>query len=169
VPRLSDTQRQVLGQWWTLAMSGAYGGFLTTDVIAAAADLARQAGGSLSFTDAGALSTLYGYARRMSNASDALANAAGTDVIDPSVIGVPPWAREQQAMNTTPIWHVSYDFTSVGADGSMTTDVRTSVFDMALPQTIGALQAAIESDAESLANKYNVSLVQASLKEILAV
>lgn len=158
-----------MANWWTLAEGAAYQGFLTTDVISAAADLANQAGTSLSFAEARAISTLYGYGRRMSNAAAALGAAPDEAVIDPSMIGVPPWARDEQVMNTTPIWHVTYEFSYIDQAGNAQTDLRTSVFEMTLPETVGGLNDAISQDAQALADKYGVQLVDTNLTEVLAV
>lgn len=169
MPRLTDSQRSALGRWWTLAEAGAYGGFLSTDIVAAASDLAGQQGSALSFGEARDLAVLYGYGRRMANAAGALGAADANAVIDFTMIGVPPWARDEQVMNTTPIWHVSFDFSYIDAAGNAVTDIRTSVFEMTMPETVGGLTDALQEDAQALADKYNVELTGIQLREILAV
>jgi hypothetical protein len=167
--RLTDVQRSALADWWDLAQAAAFGGFTTTDTITAAAQLAADAGRSLAFAESTAISTLYGYARRMSNAASALGVAAPNAVIDANMIAVPPWARDEQVMNTTPIWHVSYTFEYLDQAGNLQSEYRTSVFEMTMPETVGELSAAIQDDAQFLADKYGVTLVNASLTSILAV
>lgn len=169
MPRLNDVQRAALATWWTLAEAAAGGGFTTTDTITAAADLAGQAGRSLTFTESAAISTLYGYARRMSNAAGELQSASPGDFINSDMVAVPPWARDEQVMNTTPVWHVTFRFDFLDAAGELQSEFRTSVFDMTLPDTAGDLQNAIEDDAQALADKYNVRLQSAQLHSILAV
>lgn len=167
--RLSDVQRQVLGTWWTLALDAANRGLTSTDLTAAAADISRQAGLSLAFGESQALAVLYGYANRIAHARDELGRAAPESVITPDMIGVPPWARDEQVMLTTPIWHVTFTFTYLDQAGNIQTDYRTSIFEMTMPETAGELQDAITADAQALADKYNVTFQDASVHEILAV
>ena len=167
--RLDDTQRAALANWWTLAEAAAFSGFTSTDTTSAASDLANQAGRSLAFAESAAISTLYGYARRMANAAGVLQAAPDTSVIDANMIAVPPWARDEQVMNTTPIWHATFEFTYLDQAGNLTTDFRTSVFEMTLPETVGELAAAIQDDAQQMADKYGVTLVSATLHSLLAV
>lgn len=167
--RLSETQTAALASWWTLAIDAAFGGFTATDTIQAAAELARQRGGSLTFNESSAIATLYGYARRMSNAAGAVQAAAAAAEIGPEHTAVPPWARDEVTMATAPIWHVTYTFETMDTTGRITTEFRTSVFEMVLPGTIGELADAIDEDAQALADKYGVTLVGARLHQILAV
>ncbi len=167
--RLSQTQTAALATWWLLAEKAGYGGFTSTDTVTAAADLAAAHGAALTFTEGTAIATLYGYARRMANAASEVQQALDTAVIGPEHIGMPPWARDEQVMLTTPIWHAGFQFTFLDAAGVVHTEFRTSVFEMTLPQTIGELTAAILEDAQAMADKYGVTLVDAVLHEILAV
>lgn len=169
MPRLNTTQAAALAAWWPLVQTAASGGYTSTDVIAAAADLARQAGGALSFAEGSAISTLYGYARRMANAAAAVQAATPETVISGEHVAVPPWARDEVAMATAPIWHVTYTFTYLDQAGNQQADFRTSVFEMTLPTTAGELAGAIAQDAQALADKYGVTLLDAQLHQILAV
>lgn len=167
--RLADNVRQALGSWWTLAQSAAYGGYTTTDTIQAASSLARDAGQALSFGESSAIATLYGYARRMFNASQVVQSLAESDAITADAIATPPWARDEAEMATLPIWHVHFDFTFVNQDGQQVTERRVSMFRMTLPETMGELQDAVDADAEAMAKKYNVDFVAADIKEIHSV
>lgn len=167
--RLDDTQRAALANWWTLAEAAAFGGFTTTDTITAASDLAGQAGRSLAFAESAAIATLYGYARRMANAAGVLQAADALSVITADMMATPPWARDEQVMNTTPIWHATFQFTFLDQAGQIQTDFRTSVFEMTLPETVGELAAAIQDDAQQMADKYGVTLVSATPHSLLAV
>lgn len=167
--RLDTTQRAALGNWWTLASDAASAGYTSTDLITAASAIAAQAGRSLAFAESSAIATLYGYARRMDNAAGVLQSAPGTAVIDPSMIGVPPWARDEQVMNTTPIWHATFEFTYLDQAGNAQTDFRTSVFEMTMADTVSGLLSDVTDDAQAMADKYNVRLVSVKLHSILAV
>jgi hypothetical protein len=169
VPRLDDTQRLALAQWWDLAQSAANGGYRVTDMISAASDIAGQGLRQMNFAIGQALSTLYGYARRMFNAAGVFQSAPVNAVITPDMMATPPWARDQVVMDTTPIWHVNFDFTYLDANGNIRTDTRTSIFEMTFPETIGDLMDALQSDAEAMAAKYGVTLVDISPLRILTV
>jgi hypothetical protein len=167
--RLDEVQRAALANWWDLAQSAANSGFTVTDTVTAASQLARDAGRSLTFAESAAISTLYGFARRMANAAGELAGDPSSFVIDPTVVAVPPWARDEQVMNTTPIWHVTYTFNYLDQGGVLQSKFVTSIFEMTLPDTVGELSDAIAEDAQQLADKYNVTLQGAELHSILAV
>lgn len=169
MPRLTANVRSALADWWDLAAQAGYGDYTTTDVIQAAADLAEQFGRRLSFGESSAIATLYGYARRMSNASGEVQDAEDEHYIESKHIAVPPWARDEREMNTNPMWHVSYQFRYIDNAGVEHNDYKTSVFETQLPDTIGALKDALGEDAEALASKYGVTLVGVDLHQILAV
>lgn len=167
--RLNEPQRAALANWWPLVVAEAFAGTTATDTVILASATAAKAGQALAFAEASAIATLYGFARRMANAAGELQGSPAAAVIGPEHIGIPPWARDEQVMLTTPIWHVSFAFTYLDQAGNQITDFRTSVFEMTLPQTIGELAAAIGEDAQALADKYRVELVDAQLHQILAV
>jgi hypothetical protein len=167
--RLTDVQRSVLADWWTLAQSAAGGGYTATDTISVAAGIARQYGVSFSFQESSALATLYGYASRMETAAGVFRGADMTDLIEGSMVGVPPWARDQQVMNTAPVWHAVFEFTYIDQNGDMQTDFRTSVFEMTLPDMVGELADDITADAQAMADKYGFQFVDAVPHSLLAV
>lgn len=169
MPRLTTAVRSALADWWNLASDAAHGGYTTTDLVQAAADLARQAGRALAFAESTALATLFGYAKRMVNAGSALRAAFDHQVIVPAHIAIPPWARDEAAQNAYPIWHVTYTFSYIDARGVRHDEYRTSVFEVTFPQTVGQLRADVAADAQALADKYGIDLLSAELHQILAV
>jgi hypothetical protein len=169
VTRLPDTVREALGNWWTLAMSAGYGGYTTTDTVSAAGDLAGQFGRSLTFSESSAIATLFGYARRMSNAADQVQAAFRDTVIGPEHIAVPPWARDEAEMATLPIWHVHFDLTYTDANGVIQTERKVATYRMTFFDTFGELQDALDADAEAMASKYDGEFISADVKEIHAV
>jgi hypothetical protein len=171
MPRLTSTVSAALADWWTLALDAGFKGYSSTDLQSAARDIAEQNDITLPFQTYTALSTLFGYARRMSNASDAVRAADEEDYIQAQHIAVPPWARDEQAQNTQPIWHVTYQFTYLDENGFAQTEYKTSVFDGPgqMPATIGELKDAVNEDAQALAEKYGVTLLVVDLHQILAV
>jgi hypothetical protein len=171
MPRLTSTVSAALADWWTLALDAAFKGYTATRLQQAAAYIADNLEIDLPFSTYTSLSVLYGYAKRMSNASDAVHSADEEDYIQAQHIAVPPWARDQQAMNTNPIHHVQYMFTYLDENGFAQTEYKTSVFEypQQLPATIGELKDAITEDAQALADKYGKQLLTVDLHQILAV
>lgn len=146
-----------MADWWNLAFDAARMRLGSPVLLEAAAGIARDAGRSLAFTESQAILQLYSYASRMANAADNVQNALDSDVIGADHLATAPWARDEQVVNTAPIWHVVYDFSYIDSDGILQTDKKTSVFDMTFPGTIGDLRAAIDEDAQALAAKYRVT------------
>lgn len=167
--RLDDPLSAALANWWTLLAHEATLGTTVTDVQIIARATAAQAGQSLSFQENQAIATLYGYARRIENASTSLQAATSDTVITPDLMAIPPWARDQQVQNTVPIWHSTFGFTYIDQAGNQVTDFKTSVFDMTFPDTVGELTGDVQADAEAMAAKYNVQLVSVNLISLLAV
>jgi hypothetical protein len=169
VPRLDDTQRAALANWWDLAQYAANHDYTSTDLISAASDIARQAGQSISAEENRAIAVLYGYARRIFNSAGELEGAPGDAVIGPEMMAIPPWARDEQVMATTPVWHVTFEFAYVDQAGNPQADHRTSVQEMTLPDTVGELADLVDADAQAMADKYGVQFVSATMIQILAV
>ena len=169
MPRLSDTQRSVLADWWTLAYDAGFGSYTATDLNNAAKQIAADAGVTLSFAEYTALSVLYGYANRMSHAADELQSALDDAIIGPEHMATPPWARDESVMNSVPIRHVIFEFTYTDQSGVTQTDYRTSVFEMTFPDTVGDLKDAITEDAQAMADKYKVTFESVNLLQILEV
>jgi hypothetical protein len=169
MPRLADNVRGALPDWWNLAVDAAANRQGSAQLIEAAAYVMESLGGSLSFAQSSALTVLYGYASRVRNAGEAVRAASDETFIAPEHVAIPPWAREENDMNTNPIWHVTYLFTAE-KNGVTSTDYKTSIFQRGqIPDTIGELKAALEEDANALASKYNVNLISVDLHQILAV
>lgn len=171
MPRLDDVQRAALADWWNLAQGAVSDGWTTAQLVSVANYLADQADRTISFQENQAIAVLYGYAKRMANAADEFTSASPEATVTPDMIGVPPWARDEQVMNTTPIWHAVFEFTYIDQAGNEQTDWRTSVFDIThpLPDTISAEIDDMQADAEAMAAKYEVELVSISPVRILAV
>jgi hypothetical protein len=171
MPRLTAAVASALADWWPLALSAGFGGFQAGDLQSAARDIAADNDITLPFSAYTSLATLYGYARRMSNASGAVHAADDADYIASEHIAIPPWARDEQAQNASPIWHVQYQFTYLDENGVQQSEYKTSVFEYPspFPDTIGGLREAINGDAQVLADKYGVQLLNVELHQILAV
>jgi hypothetical protein len=169
MPRLDDTLRAALGYWWNLISDAALQGFTVTETVSIANQVAKDLGGSLSFAENSAISSLYGYARRGINAGNTLKAAAPEQGITAEMITSPPWARTEQEQVTYPLYHVRFTYTALDQAGNEVTLFKTSVFPDVLPGTVGELTADVLDDAEAMAQKYNHTLLSVELDQIMAV
>lgn len=167
--RLSDVGRQALGYWWNLISDAATVGLPVTDTISMANQIARDAGESLTPETNRAISSLYGYARRMVNAGNTFTASSPSQGITADMIATPPYARDIQEQTTFPIYHVKFQYTYLDQAGNEQTTIRTSVFDNGLGATVGDVTADVLDDAEGFAAKYGHTLLSATPIQILAV
>jgi hypothetical protein len=169
VPRLNEVQRTALGYWWNLVTDAVQAGFTTTETTAIAADIAREMGGTVSFKESQAIATLYGYAKRMENASEAFQNAPPGSVITPAMIATPPWAREETEQRAYGLYHVKFNYSFVDQAGNQQTDIKTSVVSLQLPGSTDDISDYVNDDAAAFAAKYGHQLISAQPFQILAV
>jgi len=167
--RLNDTVRAALGYWWNLISDAARTGLTVTDTVQLANQVASDFGQSIGFRENTAISTLYGYARREVNASEAFQGAPLGATITPDMISIPPYARDQEEMASYPLWHVKFSYTFIDSSGQEQTTIRTSAQPLVLPDNTADLADAVLDDAEAFANKYGHQLVSAVPFAILAV
>jgi len=167
--RLTASQAGTLADWWIEIYAAAKENYTATQTIQIVSQVAEDRDINLAFADYTNIATLYGFARRMINAAGEATSALDSATIGPEHQGIPPWARDQQEMNTAPIWHVTYSLTTIDADGNLSSDYKTSVFKVIFPGTIGELKDAIDSDGQALAAKYRLTFVSTSLEQILTV
>lgn len=169
MPRLDEPQRAALGQWWNLVTDAAQSGFTTTETTAIAAQIAHELGGNISFTESRSIAQLYGYAKRIDNASREFQNAPPGATIEPRMVAIPPYARDDREMASSPMYHVKFYYTFIDANGEEQTGVKTSIIPQSLPDTIDLLNDMVQVDAEAFAAKYQHQLVSAIPFSILAV
>lgn len=169
MPRLDDTQRAAFVTWFDLVNYAARNGFTVTDTIAAASDLAGQAGQSVTPAENRAISTLYGYVRRDVNASAVFQAAAPNAFIEPSMMATAPYARDEAEMAAYPLYHVRFEYTYIDSAGNVQTEIKTSAQPLTIGPTVAQVTADVLDDAEAFANKYGHTLVSAVPISILAV
>ncbi len=112
---LPPEAEKAYGQWWQLAYhaatsqddTGRYQ-FAVTDLIAAAAQIARDAGEAISFATAAALGQLFGVARRSGRAIGALAGAGPDQAIDSSMIAEWPTAAAPGIQAAQPRYNLKF-------------------------------------------------------------
>lgn len=149
-PELQDAYRNA----WSLVQyaatqrdqSGAYA-YSVTDVISAAAQLARDAGQTLSFSYFSALGRLFGTARGNANSATALTNADLSSPIDASMIGEWPTAASLAVQAAQPAYMAKAQFSYVNALGDNATGWVTLTDMTRLPQTVNALQLQLQGAA----------------------
>lgn len=167
--RLTDVQSSALGYWWNLISDAARGGFTVTETVQIATGVARDQGRTLSPAENRAISSLYGYVRREVNASNAFLAGDANQVINSDMVSIPPYARDEQEMNSYPQYHVKFAYEYIDQAGNRQSAIKTSVFNDISYTTIGELTSEVLSDAEAFAAKYNHTLLSATPIAILAV
>lgn len=167
--RLNDTLRAALGYWWDLVNGAAQQGFTATETVQLASGIAADLGGKLSFDENKAIAQLYGYARRIINAGNALQSSSPALGITSDMIATPPYARDIAEQVTYPLYHVKFEYVYLDQAGNKQTAIKTSVFPDTLPSTVGDLTSAVLDDAEAMAEKYKHVLLSATPLQILAV
>lgn len=166
---LSESQRTALGYWWNLITDAVSQGFSLTDTTQLANQVASDFGASLSFQENAAISTLYGYAKRMDNAAISFQQAQPGDAITSEMVALAPYARDEAERNSYPLYHVKFYYTYIDASGNEQTAIRTSVQPMQLGSDVQSVLDEIQTDAEAFALKYGHQLVSATAFQIVAV
>lgn len=167
--RIGDTVRAALGYWWNLVTDAAQAGFTVTETVSLANEIANGFGQKLSFAENSAISQLYGYSRRIINAGNELQSATPDQGITADMVSIPPYARDDQEMDTYPLFHVKFEYQYLDSAGNEQTTIKTSVFTDLLPDTVGDLALAVQDDAEAMASKYGHTLISATPQQILSV
>lgn len=153
---LDPTVMQAYRQVWALvqqaaAATDAQGAYLyrSTDVVAAASQLARDAGAALSFAEASAIPGLFGLARGNARAADALTTADLTAGIDASMVGEWPTAAPLGVQAAQPKYMAKAQFTYTNALGEQNTGWVTITGITQLPTSVGNLQLRLQGAAMS--------------------
>lgn len=169
MPLLSESQRTALGYWWNLIIDAVAAGFSATDTTSLANMVAKDLGSSLTRQANNDIATLYGYAKRIDNAGNALQAAEPGKGIDSSMLAVAPYARDDQERAAYPVYNVKFTYEYLDANGVRQSTTRTDAIKMTLPGTVGELTERVLSDAEAMANKYGHTLLSATPLQILVV
>lgn len=140
-------------KYWAPILESAYKGLSTADMWTAIRNTQQQYGLSTPGASAPDVSVIRGYANRLVAASQALANAAPTDTLLPSMMGVAPYTLSDPGqLAASPTYMVRFANTVQANDGTVSTVWQTSVFTSTdMPQTVGELQARIDFNAGELA------------------
>lgn len=155
-PEMNDTYRN----YWSLVESAAAAvdeqgrfAYQVTDVVAAAADLARSAGQSLSFAQGSQISSLFALARGNVRASDTLASAGGQEPIGAGMIGEWPTAASADVQAAQAQYMAKGAFTYTNVLGEQAQGWITLTGISQLPSSVANLQLRMQGAAMSAYSK----------------
>lgn len=118
--------------------------------------------------DVRAVNQLRAMAADLRNSRDALTRAEDHHALDSTMIGTAPWSRDLGQQNALGMWQARFEHKFI-ENGLPQSEIRTIVFTSGLPVTAGDLRAAVEDDAESLADKYGTEHVGVGAITLIAV
>lgn len=128
--------------------SGAYA-YRSSDVVAAASQLAAESGAALSFAEASAIPSLFSLARSNARAGDNLTGADASVGIDASMVGEWPTAASLAVQAAQPVYMAKASFDYVNALGETQSGWVTMTGITQLPTTVGNLQLRLQGAALS--------------------
>lgn len=128
--------------------SGAYA-YRSSDVVAAASQLAAESGAALSFNEASAIPSLFSLARSNARAADNLTSADLSLGIDSSMVGEWPTAASLAVQAAQPVYMAKASFDYINALGETQTGWVTMTGITQLPTTVGNLQLRLQGAALS--------------------
>lgn len=115
--------------------------YTAAELNSAVSDAYSARGISLPFDAFTGLAQLYGIARTMERAADALTAAADSASLDPAAhVAEAPWSRSAGVMQAEPKWQLRAEITYRAPDGSVITTWGTGEFRNTLPATVGAMR-----------------------------
>lgn len=149
MPDLSPGAKRALGLYWGAIEAASSSHMTTADLWTAIRQAAADAGLESPGVNAADVSTIRGYAGRMTRASEALAKAEPGLGLTADLIATPPWARPLAEQNAVTKYQVTYSVNYVTPEGESGSRFLTSVYDQ-LPGTVGDLLSGLQVDASEL-------------------
>lgn len=134
-------------------LASAYQGLSTSDMWTSIRTTQATYGLTSPGASAPDVSVIRGYANRIVAGANALAAADPSDSITSDMMAVAPYtSRDLNSIAVNPVYQVRYLNTVQADDGTVTSVWNTSVFTATdMPDTVGDLQDAIDSNAQELA------------------
>lgn len=148
---LTSSVKLALGRYWPEIYGGAAQRLSTSDMFANIRDRASDLGLGSVGVSATAISQLRSYASKMISAASVLNASDPTLALESGMISEPPWSRSTIEQATMPIYHVGFDHTIQGDDGTTSTVRQTIIITGALPSTVGELSGLVAQEAQLLA------------------
>lgn len=155
-------------QYWGVIEHAARERMNTADLWAAIRDQAAAAGLDRPGVTAQDVSRLRGIAGSIRGADRQLDRANAEYGLTGAMISRAPWARDFAAMNTSPMHQVRFEH-QFTREGEPVTEWRSVMFQGALPTTVAELMAALDFDAQQMADNYGYEHVGIGAVSILAV
>lgn len=153
---LPDQAAAAYPRWWSTALYAASHDFTSTDLVSAAADIARQEGQPLTFSEGTGIAQLYGYARNIATAADRLGAADDSAPITGDMISQAPFASSVQVQQAIPVWYAQTEVTYLDPEGNEVTGWRTWIKTQVLPTSVGALRQRIADDLGDLLSQNTI-------------
>ena len=164
---LSDNAQRALPYW--SAIMGAAASHSTTAQLWAAIRAASETWGNIGKGPTlRGVSELRGIANSIIRASDQIMGLPESKRLLGAQVVRAPWARSPGQQRVSPMYQVRFLHTFTQG-GETVQQWRTTSFEGRLPRTIGDLRQLVESDAESLADDYDVQHLDASNIQLLSV
>lgn len=148
---MPDQAAAMYSTWWSFVnyaanareADGSYS-FQVTDVSSAASQISRTVGGPYSSYNPIGVSQLFSYARKISNATTALGDAAGSAPIDLSMVAEAPWSRSAAQQAASPQWQARITMTYQDPAGVVQEGITVVNISQVLPTSVASLQAQME-------------------------
>jgi hypothetical protein len=163
----TEGQRKLLAYWGEIR-SGVSQRVSTAELWEIVRNAATREGVTLQGVGILDMSRMRSIAAGQRTALENLAQARPDQVITGAMIARDLSARDERLQSLAPSWLVRFEH-DVIVNGELQTVWRTSTFDNSLPLTIADLRAAVENDAEAMADDYDVSHAGIGQLEISAV
>lgn len=140
-------------KYWGNILGAARDGLSTQDLWNSIRAQQEQYGLDTPGASASEVSVLRGYANRFVNAANALESGAPGDSITADMMAIAPYTdRNYAAINTNPVYKVTFNNRIQLPNGDIVEKFQTSIFEGTdLPSTVGELQDTISFNAQQLA------------------
>lgn len=124
--------------------------FSAAETQEAASDISRTVGGAYAGYNPIGLSQLYGVARSIARATDALTAADDASPIGADMVAEPPWSRSVAEQAALSLWQARAQITYTDASGATLNGFQTIQFTQVLPSSVGSLRAQVALRAQDM-------------------
>jgi hypothetical protein len=147
LPPLADAMYKT---WWSFTnyaanareADGRYS-FTVTDTSSAASEISKTVGGAFASYSPIGISQLFSIARKIGNATSALAAADPAAPINPAHVAEAPWSRTAAEQAAMPMWQARVAITYTDAAGVQQQGISVVNISQVLPSSVASLQAQI--------------------------
>lgn len=148
LPPLADAMYRT---WWSFANyaanarepDGSYS-FTVADTSSAASEISKTVGGAFASYNPIGVSQLFGIARKIGNATAALAAADPADPLTSAHVAEAPWSRSAADQAAMPQWQARVSITYTDSSGVQQQGISVVNISQVLPSTVASLHAQLE-------------------------